>query len=262
MRRGTAFGVAVLLAAGLACSAKKSVPASDAAQEPSGLRGPPGTFLAYEHSCDIELAEDAIPARLAAAQAGCLAQKFGDCAVLGAAQSGGEYPHASLTVRIAPQGVAPLLALAGEGGEIASQSTRAEDLAQAVQDNASQRARLEKELARLDAFAGRKDLAVADLIALSKQIAETETQLEAAQREAAQQQRRLDTNLVALAWRPPGGDTAASEIAEAIDEFGETLAGGVAFVIYATATLLPIATALGILLAAIFWWRRRRRRVS
>jgi multidrug efflux pump subunit AcrA (membrane-fusion protein) len=260
MSRARLIPVMALLA-GLACAQKSSAP-EGAAQEAAGLRAPPGTFLAYEHDFDIELAAAAIPARLAEAQASCLAQRFGDCAVLGIEQSGGERPHAALTVRIAPAGVEPLVALAGEGGEVASRTTRAEDLAQGVQDNAAQRARLERELARLDAFAGRKDIAVSDLIALSKQIAETETQLEAARREAAQQQRRIDTNLVALRWRPPGVDAATSEISLALEEFGETFASGVAFVIYIAAYTIPAAVALAIPIAGLRWWRGRKRRAA
>jgi hypothetical protein len=258
MNRARALAPLLMLSC-FACSAHKlATPAPEAA----GLTPPPGTFLAYEHSFEIELAEEAIPARLAAAQASCLGQKLGDCAVLGIEQSGGDYPHASLTVRIAPSGVEPLVALAAEGGDVASRSTRAEDLAQVVHDNEAQRARLEKELARLDAFAGRKDIAVADLIALTKQIADSETQLEAAKREAAQQRRRIDTNLVTLTWRRPGVDAATSAISDALDEFGETFAVGVALVIYAVAYLIPVALALAVPIAGIRWWRRRAKRAG
>ncbi|MFC3655599.1 hypothetical protein ACFOPN_07925 [Xanthomonas hyacinthi] len=45
-------------------------------------------------------------------------------------QRGGEHPQATLSVRIVPAKVEPLIAQAGSGGEIGSHSTHAEDLAQ------------------------------------------------------------------------------------------------------------------------------------
>lgn len=259
MRRILASGLLLLALA--ACNGARQGSAeadngASGAMRTKGMTAPPGALLAYEHEVAIELAADAIPARLAEAQAACSAQTFGDCSVLSVQQQGGEYPSAGLSVRIAPAGVEPLIALASRDAEVGSRSTRAEDLAQVVQDSAQERARLQVERTRLLEFQQRRDLAVADMIALSKQLADVETQLQANQREAAQHRRRLDTNLLTLNFRPPGGESGRNEIVQAFGDFGRTLSMGTAWTIRALAFLIP----LGLLLAGLLVLIRRLRR--
>jgi hypothetical protein len=220
------------------------------------LQSPQGAFLAYEHEVDIDLGADEIPARLQAVQASCQSGKFGDCAVLHVRRSGGDAPSASLKVRIAPAGVEPLIRQAGQGGEVGSRNTHAEDLAQAVADNDLQRLRLQKEHARLLEFQQRQDLAVTDLLALSKQLTEIEAGLETAQREGAQHRRRIDTQLLTLQFHPPGGQQGRGEIAQAFRDFGSILTVSIAWMIRALAGLLPL---LAVVSAAVFFWRRKRR---
>ena len=244
----------IVLFAICACSNKEM-----AAGAPVKDLAPPtqGAFLAYEHEVAIELAAADIPARMQAVQASCQSGKFGDCAVLDVRQSAGDSPGASLTVRIAPQGVEPIIRQAAQGAEIGSRSTHAEDLAQVVADNDLQQLRLQKEHARLLEFQQRRDLAVADLLAISKQLSEIEAGLETAQRQGAQHRRRIDTQRVTLDFHPPGGQRGRSEIARAFSDFGGILSVSVAWMIRAFAGLLPL---LAVLAIVVFFWRRRRKR--
>ena len=244
----------IVLFAICACSNKDM-----AAGAPVKDLAPPtqGAFLAYEHEVAIELAAADIPARMQAVQASCQSGKFGDCAVLDVRQSAGDSPGASLTVRIAPQGVEPIIRQAAQGAEIGSRSTHAEDLAQVVADNDLQQLRLQKEHARLLEFQQRRDLAVADLLAISKQLSEIEAGLETAQRQGAQHRRRIDTQRVTLDFHPPGGQRGRSEIARAFSDFGGILSVSVAWMIRAFAGLLPL---LAVLAIVVFFWRRRRKR--
>jgi hypothetical protein len=246
----------------VACSSQQSgtsgAPSAAETEAPAHLtRSPPGAFLAYEHSVSIKLAGRDIPARVAAVQASCLAQTFGNCAVLNVEQHGGEFPGGSVTVRIAPKGVEPLVRQAGTGGEINSRNVKAEDLAQAVQDNTLQRDRLEKEHARLLGFEARPNLAVADMLTLSKQLADIEAALDAAQREAAQQQHRIDTNLLTLDFQPTGAEAGRSDIGQAFRDSGQILATSTAWLIRAIAFLIPLLIVLYTVFAA---WRGRARR--
>ncbi|MBD9368974.1 DUF4349 domain-containing protein [Xanthomonas sp. XNM01] len=214
-----------------------------------------GAFLAYEHDVRIELEAQAIPARLAAARQACEQGSHGPCEVLQVEQAGGDHPSALLTVRIVPDGVEPLIALAGEDARIGSRNTQAEDLAAAVHDTARLQARLQREQARLQEFQQRRDLSVADMIALSQQLAQVEAQLEEAAQVSAQQQRRIDTQKLTLRFRVPervGG----GEIGQAVRDFIGTLAIGTAWTIRAVAFVLPLA---GLVVAAL-WLRRRLRR--
>ena len=261
MRAWQWIWLAVMLSL-VACSSEHAATSgapSAAAEAPTkGTRSPPGAFLAYEHSVSIKLAGRDIPARVAAVQASCLAQTFGDCAVLSVEQRGGEFPGGSVTVRIAPKGVEPLIRQAGAGGEINSRNLKAEDLAEAVQDNTLQRDRLEKEHARLLAFESRPNLAVADMLTLSKQLADVEAALDAAQREAAQQQHRIDTNLLTLDFQPTGAEAGRSDIGQAFRDSGQILATSTAWLIRAIAFLIPLLIVLCTVYAAWRWRARRR----
>ena len=131
-----------------------------------------------------------------------------------------------------------------------------EDLAIVVRDNDLARERLRKERERLEEFASRRDLAVADMIALSRQMAESQAQLELAEREAAQHRRRIETQLLTLEFRPTTTQTTRNEIWMAIRDSGQTLAAGLAWTIRALAFALPLL----VLVAIVVAWRRRSRR--
>lgn len=242
----------------VACSNKEAATASADSASAEAASAPAGTFLAYEHSVSIRLAGRDISARVNAVQGSCFAQKFGDCAVLNVQQQGGEFPSGTVTVRIAPNGVEPLVAQAGTGGEISSRNLKAEDLAESVRDNALQRSRLEKEHARLLQFVGRPELAIADMLTLSKQLAEIEAALDGSQREAAQQRHRIDTNLLTMVFQPTGTEAGRSDIGQAFRDSGRILATSTAWLIRAFAFLIPLL----ILLVAVFAARRYRSRAE
>lgn len=247
-----------LVIAATACS--KNEAASGA--PPAKSLAPPrqmeqATFLAYEHEVHIELAVAQIQQRMATVQASCQSGKYGQCVVLNVSQQRGERPSGEVTVRIVPDGVEALVGLAAQGAQIGSRTTHAEDLAQIVADNSMQQLRLEKEHARLMQFQERKDLAVSDLLAISKQLSEIEASAELAKREGAQHRRRIDTQLLTLAFNPPDGQQGRGEISQAFGDFSRILATSVAWLVRACAALLPLALVSWVL---AFVWRRRRRR--
>ena len=234
---------------------------AERAQHAQAPDGEPGlaAMLAYEHSASVQIPADRIAGRQQAVQAACNEARFGACVVLNVHQQGGDWPSASVTVRIVPEGVEPMIALAGEDARLGSRSTRAEDLAVAVRDNAQVQDRLRREMERLQEFQQRPDLAVADMIALSERIASAEAQLESAAQQEAQYRRRIDTQLLTLDFRPPGGEAGRSEIGQALREVGATLSLGTAWTIRAVAFLAPLVLVLAVLVAIIRRVRRRRR---
>jgi hypothetical protein len=163
-----------------------------------------GAFLAYEHSVGIRLPVEQVEQRLAAVREACSSQRFGQCDLLAIEQNQGAYQAASITVRIAPAGVEPMVGFAGEGGELQSRHTRAEDLAQAVSDTEQQRQRLERQRKTLLQHQDRTDLSVSDMLALARELADVEVQLASNAQQSAQQQRRLTTNLLTLSFSTDG----------------------------------------------------------
>lgn len=223
------------------------------------MAAPPGTFLAYEHSVQLQMAAKEIAPRVKAVTEACQSGKLGDCAVLNVSQQAGDSPSGSVQVRIAPKGVEPIIALASAQGEIVTRSTQAEDLAQAVADTELTRARLKNEHERLQEYQQRRDLAVADLLTISARLAEIEAGLEQANKAAAQHHRRIDTQLVTMNLESTSGQRNRSEIGRAIGDFVEIFSTSLAYLIRVTAGLLPVL----IVGAGVFWgaralWRRRR----
>ncbi|MBW8810407.1 MAG: DUF4349 domain-containing protein [Lysobacter sp.] len=269
------LGALLLAAAMLAGCAKHAyAPAEESVRVPEANMTKPGSgsdaggaakadlgvLLAYEHQIRIRMPGEHIAARASEVQAACNAGKFGACAVLGMSQSGGDDPSATLQVRVVPDGVDKLIGLAGKGEEIAERSIQAEDLATAVRDNSMRQDRLRKEHARLLEFQDRKDLKIADVMTLSSRIAEIESQLQAAEQEAAQQQRRISTQLVTLTFQTTRAQENTGEVGEAFKDIGGIVTGTIAFLIRAFAALLPVALVLTVLVLLIRRIRRARRK--
>ncbi|GLQ47822.1 hypothetical protein GCM10007862_28730 [Dyella lipolytica] len=179
----------VLVVAG--CSKKQEVGPLPVA----GETGKAGAKLAYEHHLRIELQREQIAPRMAAVREACESARFGACNVLRLDQS---EESGSLTVRIVPSGVEPISALASQSGKLAWRQTQAEDLADAVNDNQQQLKELEIYSTQIEQLAERKDLSASDLIALSHERAQIQIERENLQNTAAQQQRRIDTNLLQM----------------------------------------------------------------
>lgn len=226
-----------------------------AADDDHGL----SAMLAYEHHAGIQLPAGEIPARLEQVQAACADARFGACVVLAVNQQGGERPSASATLRIVPEGVEPMIALAGDGARLGSRSTHAEDLAVAVRDNAATRDRLAREMERLQQFQQRPDLTVSDMISLSERIAAVEAQLESAARQDAQYRRRIDTQRLTLSFQPPTGEAGRSEIGQALRDVAGIFSTGAAWTIRTMAFLAPLVLVLAVAVALIRLVRRRRR---
>lgn len=249
-------------AADAAASSGLLAPPAPSAPPPPGapVSAPEGTFLAYEHQARVRLPGAQIPAHIAAVRDACQQARFGDCAILDISQRGEPFPGGQIILRTAPAGVEALLRLAGEGGEIASRSTRAEDLAQQVADNRLTQARLENEHARLLEYQRRPDLKVADLLTISQRLADIEGSLQFARQEAAQQRHRIDTQRLTIDFEAVRAERSRSEIGKALADTGGIFSASLAMVIRVAAGLLPVAILAGVALGLLRWWWRRRRR--
>lgn len=237
------------------CSPSPDAPGVSALQ---GERNQAGNYLAYEHQVVIELPAEQIGERLASTREACLTARFGNCSLLGAQQSSGRAPRGELTLRIVPEGVEPLTQLASAGGELVSRSTHAEDLAQAVSDNQRQHERLLRQQRTLQQFEQRDDLAVADLLALAREQAALEVQLQTIAQEAAQQQRRLDTNLLTLTFT---SSYEHNRIGDAFSRLQDNLIEGTANVIEFVGYSLPFLIVLfPVALGLRKLWRRLTQR--
>jgi hypothetical protein len=243
----------------LGCAKLASEMSAAGAVAADAVSSPDGAFLAYEHTLQLQMPGKEIAPRLKAVTDACQSAKFGDCAVLSVSQQAGDGALGSIQVRIAPKGVEPIIALASEKGEVTTRSTQAEDLAQQVADTKLTQARLKNEHQRLAEYQQRRDIAVADLLTVSARLAEIEAGLEQANRDAAQQTRRIDTQLVTMNFSSTSGESSRSEIGRAFGEFGEIFTTSLAYLIRIVAGLLPVVIAGAVVVwGAMKLWRRRR----
>lgn len=252
--------VVLFLLALTGCSDPSGLPLGGALH---GERNQAGNYLAYEHHVGIELPAEQLGERLTSTREACLSAQFGACSLIAAQQSSGKSPRGELTLRIVPDGVEPITRFASAGGELISRNTRAEDLAQAVSDNRRQHDQLLRQQQTLQQFQERTDLTVADLLALARELAAVEVQLQNIAQEAAQQQRRLDTNLLTLNFTSPYEHSPMGRIGEAFSRLKDNLAEGTANVIEFIGYGLPFLILLFPLALLLRWlWRRLTRKAE
>ncbi|GLQ98138.1 DUF4349 domain-containing protein [Dyella mobilis] len=233
-RRATWLVILILATAGCANKHAVAAPASFI----SGETGKAGAKLAYEHHLRIELPDAQIAPRVAAVREACESARFGACNVLSIEQS--EHSGA-LTLRVVPAGVEPLATMAGQNGKLAWRQTHAEDLADAVQDNDQKLKQLDAYSAQMEQLSQRKDLSPSDLIALGHERAQIQVERENLQNVSAQQQRRIDTNLLELDFVEEGGghhlgislDSSIDQLYEGIRDALQMLAYGIPFLLLA-----------------------------
>jgi hypothetical protein len=224
----------------------------------NGEQGRAGAQLAYEHELTLALPGALLAPRMQATREACETARFGACNILGITEdsNGGE-----MILRIAPTGVEPMVAMAAEGGTLGQRTTTAEDLADAVDDVNRRQDRLQAQQHRLDELAKRKDITVSDLIALSKEQASIENDLQALAQIAAGQQRRLDTNRVTLNFRSSDGANQPSRFSRMFSNLGTNMVEGTADALERASYVLPfVILAFPVVWLWVWLWRKFVRR--
>jgi hypothetical protein len=224
--------------------------------------------LAYEHTISIELSKAVLPTRIGEIQVECAADKEFGCTLLDVSmRSSGDVPSGSIQLRLAPSGVDLFTRNASKDGEVTSRSTHAEDLTEPMADTERQLSLLTTHRDRLEGFMKDKSLKVDQVIAVSKELASVQTQIEALRAAGLNLHRRIDTELLTLNFSVPW-QTAQEErkpIRDAIGSFGSDFTDAVAQVIRFLAALVPwlLIVAPGLILLRLFWrmigrWLARR----
>ncbi|MFJ2381794.1 DUF4349 domain-containing protein [Pseudomonas protegens] len=250
--------LALALFGALALSACSPGDHNSSAVALGGTQGKAGAQLAYEHELSLSLPAAQIGPRLAQTREACEKAQFGPCNILRLEQ--GKY-RAQVTLRIVPDGVEPIVQQASQGAELGERITSAEDLADAVADVQRQQQRLKAQQQRLDELAARKDISVSDLIALSREQAGIENDLQALAQTAAGQQRRLDTNLLTLKFLPSDGVQRESSLKRAFSNLLDNLADGTAEALEKGSYVLPfVILAFPLVLLWVWLWRKFVRR--
>ena len=250
---GKATPLILILLAGLTlagCSPKDH----PRARAINGEQSQAGAQLAYEHELTLALPGALLAPRMQATREACETARFGACNILGITEDGN---GGEIILRIAPTGVEPMVAMATEGGTLGQRITTAEDLADAVADVRRRQDRLQAQQQRLDELAKRKDITVSDLIALSKEQAAIENELQELAQVSANQQRRLDTNRVTLNFRSFDGANQPSRFSRMFSNLGDNLVNGTADALERASYVLPfVILAFPVVWLWVWLWRR------
>jgi hypothetical protein len=247
-------GVSQARFAGAALAA--AAPLEAAAQSVSTARR--NDSLAYEHSVEVELGRDLLSPRMKQVQAACAARAEFACVLLDVsfdAQLG--VPSGRVSMRLAPAAVDPLIEMAAQDSRITARSTHAADLAEPVADTDRQLALLSSHRDRLTEFMRSRELKVEQLIAVSKELAAVQVQIDALNSEHANLRRRIDTEILTISFAPP--QQAYSEertpVRDALRSFTGDFTGAIAQVIRFIAVLLPWLVIIipGLLLGRVLW---------
>lgn len=245
------------LAVGLAGCSKKTTTASAPAPV-AGEKARASAMLAYSHQIDVQMPIADIPARIEAVRAACLNNSHGTCNILTLDQhsAGG-----SISVRVVPEGVQPLSALALQGGKVTTRRTSAEDISTAVNDTRHERAELEAYGKHLDEIASRKDLSVSDLIAVSKEQAAVAEKRQGLEATAANHQQRLDTNVLRITFNDPHVRTGGPAFGDIGSDMVNSAIEGTTGALQLAAESLPYIV-IAFPLALLWWlaWRKVTRR--
>lgn len=218
-------------------------------------------YLAFEHYYRIELPEELIRSRVEATVEQCTGEDFFNCTLVEASLNEDDrYVSGTIRLRIKTEGVDPLIATASEGGEVASQSTRGEDLTERVVDTEKRLEMLTSYRERLRALEDSAAGDIESLIKVASELARVQSDIEQLQGERAQIQKRLDLDLLTIHLFADSADDFLAPLRRAVDRFLYNLSAGTSSIITALAWTLPWIVSLLVLFVILRWaWRRKRR---
>ena len=217
-------------------------------------------YLAYEHNLSNKLSSKELPIKYKNLINYCSEDRENNCTILKSELSSGNYAYGKITLRIAPEGVKPLLELASDGTEITNESTVVEDLSTHIFDTEKRIKMLESYQSTLFELQKKAGENIESLIKVSQELASVQSQLEEAQGNNATLLQRVNMDIVNIRLSSHSRGSFWQPIGDAADEFLENLSEGIANTITAVAFLLPWILLLTTLFFTIrFIWNRKRR---
>jgi hypothetical protein len=257
----------ILLCAALVISVgcKQKVQSTDApesagsAENSSGVTPRPGSQLAYEIDLQIALPAPLIAVRIEALRLACEAQaQAQSCSLLSIEQ---QQDQGSIEMRAVPAAIESLSSKAMESGNIVQRRIKAEDLSQALDDNALASESLALQHEKFKALLSRADLAVSDAITLARELSDLEAASQTAARDRALMRRRVETNFLRINFTAVQTDAPTpgfwQNFSAEFEGFDATLAEALSETILALVYLLPFIFAM--FPVALMWrwlWRK------
>lgn len=217
--------------------------------------------LATTRHVEMEVASDAIVPLFNAIQLACEADAAGACVVLRSHLATGQHPHADLTLRAAPAGIARILARLRVAGGLVSEAAESEDLAAPIVDTERQLAMAREYRDSLLALRAKGSNDIKTMMSVNEELARVQSQLESATGERAHLQQRIDTETLTVSIGATGENErqAWQPLSRSLHEFRANLGDAAAAAVTFVAWVIPWACVLLPLAWGVRWlWRRRR----
>jgi hypothetical protein len=256
------FFTLLVVVAGSACSRNDAPRTPMQSLMVSKVRQAPqehGT-LSREHSVVIDIPETDLESKFRRVVDRCATDSAHHCTILQSDLTSGQSPSGLIRLRIDPDAVDDLVTFASALGKLEHRSTTVEDLADAIQDTGSRIEMLTSYRKQLLALQTKAANNVDAAIKIASELATVQSNLEQAAGEAANQTKRVTTDVVTINlsvaeqrafWRP---------VREAGRDFLGNLSSGMSQVITAVAFVVPWLFVIvpGSYLLRFLWRRRGR----
>jgi hypothetical protein len=253
--------LALVLASLVGCSAEQSPGFSSGGNIEFARTAEQRTseFLAYEHTLVVDTSEETLTESFQAVTAACAADRENECTVLHSEINHGDYNRATIRMRVKPEGVGALAALAAGSGDVVRRSTHVEDLAKTIADINKRIAILTTTRDRLIKLEERGTDDVEALIKITTELTRVQGELEQAMGQSEYQRQRVDMDILNVQFIVEAGRSFWGPIRGALSSFGQNLSDGLADAIYAIPYLLPwliLIIVVGYILRKL--WKRGR----
>lgn len=254
------FATTLMLATGCKQQAKARVSVPDAeSASTTGVATRQGSYLAYQIDLTISLPAELIAARLEGLRSACEAQTVEQsCSLLSIEQS---QDQGSIQMRAAPAAIDGLTRQAAASGQVTQRRIKAEDLTEALDDNALASASLALQHEKFKALLSRPDVNVSDAITLARELSSIEASAQTQDRDRQLLLRRVETNLLQIAFTSTPVDAPSpgfwQVFSAEFEGFDQTLAEALSEIIIVLVYILPLIFAmLPVVLAWRWLWRK------
>jgi superfamily I DNA/RNA helicase len=241
----------------VACS-KVQAPAELKADVFSKGQNAASRYLAYEHSIELDTDEEKVSELFNKAIANCHEASESLCTVLQSNFNSGRSAHASLKFRAKPHGIQKLISSLRQQGQVTDQSTTAEDLAAPIEDSSKKLAMMQDYRSKLETLRTRAANDVDALIKVNRELAQVQSEIEAAEGNKAHLLQRVETEILNVRISSKEKRSFWTPVGYALSGFKADFSQGIASVITASAYMIPWLA----LFVFLFWtarklWRRR-----
>ena len=230
-----------------------------------------GTFLAYRYGYGIELPASAVKATMESQMQACQDAGPRLCQVMGSSASARSKTNvnAQLSLRAEPKWLEGFTTdmretVTSADGRVTSATTNVEDLTRSILDTDARLSAQKTLRLRLEKLLETRDAKLPDLLALERELARVQGQIESATATLKALRARVSMSTVDINYSSEPvavSRSAFSPIGYALKDFARTVSEGISGVIYFVAVLLPwfILIILPLVWLVLFLRRRKRK---